>query len=50
VLVAGIIVVLLSALADSLGPGRSPGFGWKRALGVIIGLLVMLVGYRWRRD
>jgi hypothetical protein len=34
---AGVLVVLISAFADPMGLGRSPGFGWRQTLGVIIG-------------
>ena len=48
-LIVGVLVVVLSALADPLGLGESPGFGWRQGLGVIAGLLSMLLGVRWRR-
>jgi hypothetical protein len=40
----GVVLVLLSASANPLGLGQSPGFGWKKTLGVIIGALVGLAG------
>ena len=40
----GVLVVFISALADSLGLGRSPGFGWAQTLGVVVGALVILGG------
>ncbi len=49
-LIVGVLVVVLSALADPLGLGRSPGFGWKQTVGVIVGLLSLLFGVRWRRQ
>ncbi len=39
-LFVGVIVVLLSALADILGIGRAPGFGWKQSFGVVVGLVL----------
>ncbi len=48
-LLVGVIVVLLSALADVLGIGRAPGFGWKQSLGVVVGLVLMGVGWYWGR-
>lgn len=48
-LIVGVLVVVLSALADSLGLGQSPGFGWTQTVGVIVGLLSLLFGVRWRR-
>jgi hypothetical protein len=44
-----IVIVLLSALADPLGVGRSPGFGRWQTLGVIVGALVILAGVYLRR-
>ncbi len=45
----GVLLVLISALADSLGLGRSPGFGWRQTLGVVVGALVILGGLYLRR-
>jgi len=44
VIIVGILVVLISALADPLGLGRHPGFGWLQGLGVVIGVVVLLAG------
>jgi hypothetical protein len=46
---AGVLLVLISAFADPLGLGRSPGFGWRQTLGVIIGALVILAGLYLQR-
>ena len=48
-MIVGIVIVLLSALADPLGLGRSPGFGWRQTLGVIVGAVVILAGVYLRR-
>jgi len=48
-MIVGVFIVLLSALADPLGLGRSPGFGWRQTLGVIVGALVILAGLYLRR-
>jgi uncharacterized membrane protein len=48
ILVVGIVVTLLSVFADALGVGRTPGFGWKQSLGVIIGVVLIGLGL-WRR-
>jgi hypothetical protein len=45
----GVLFVLISALADPLGLGRHPGFGWIQGLGVVIGVLVILAGLYLRR-
>lgn len=49
VMVVGVLVVIIAALADRLGLGRSPGFGWRQTLGVVIGVVVLLVGFYLRR-
>ncbi len=46
---AGVLLVLISAFADPLGLGQSPGFGWRQTLGVIIGALVLSAGFYLRR-
>jgi len=48
-LIVGILIVLIAALADPLGLGQSPGFGWKQTLGVIVGALVIVAGLYLRR-
>jgi len=47
-LLAGIGVALLvvSALADPIGIGEGGGFGWKQAVGVIVGA-VLAAGGLW---
>jgi hypothetical protein len=48
----GVLLVLIALFADPLGLGRSVGFGWKRGLGVLIGVVVILAGFylRWRKS
>ena len=48
-MIVGILIVLIAALADPLGLGRSPGFGWRQTLGVIVGALVIAAGLYLRR-
>jgi hypothetical protein len=48
-MIVGILIVLIAALADPLGLGRSPGFGWRQTLGVIVGALVIVAGLYLRR-
>ena len=46
----GVLIFLISLLADPLGLGRSPGFGRVQTLGVVVGALIVLAGvYLWRR-
>jgi hypothetical protein len=49
VMIVGILVVFISALADPLGLGRHPGFGWIQGVGVVIGALAIAVGLYLRR-
>ena len=50
-IIVGALLVLISLFADQMGLGRSPGFGWIQALGVVVGALVMLAGgYLWWRQ
>jgi len=45
----GVLLVLISALANSLGLGVHPGFGWKKTLGVVVGALIIVAGLYLRR-
>jgi uncharacterized membrane protein len=47
VLAVGALLALISILADKIGLGATPGFGWKQTLGLVIG--IVLVGLAvWR--
>jgi hypothetical protein len=41
----GVVILLLSILADAIGVGRDEGFGWKQTVGVLIGIVLIVVGY-----
>jgi len=43
-LVVGIVVLLLSVLADPIGIGASPGLGRDQIVGAIVGAVVAVVG------
>jgi len=43
-LIAGIIILLISLIADTLGVGREPGFGYLQISGTIIGAVVIVLG------
>ncbi len=43
-LVVGIVVLLLSLVADSIGIGGSAGFGRYQIVGAIVGAIVTVVG------
>ncbi len=45
----GIIILLLSLFADLLGIGGYPGLGVKQIVGIIIGLVIIAIGYRLHR-
>ncbi len=50
VLVAvGIIIFLVSLFADPLGIGGYPGLGVKQIGGMILGLVIIIVGYMRQR-
>jgi hypothetical protein len=44
----GVVILLLSVLADALGLGRVEGFGWKQTVGVLVGIVLIAVGYYLR--
>lgn len=44
----GVLVAAVSLLANRLGLGRYPGFGWVQEVGVIIGILAILAGFYLR--
>jgi len=49
VLVVGVLLVLLALLADIIGVGRVPGFGWKQMLTLLVGLALIGAGWFLRR-
>ena len=50
VLALGALILLASALADSIGLGDDPGFGRQQTIGVIFGAVVLAVGvYLWKK-
>ncbi len=44
VLVVGIVILVASLFADSIGIGDSPGFGIEQAIGSVVGVAVTGVG------
>lgn len=40
----GMIVLLISLLADPIGLGGYPGFGWKQAIGLATGIVILILG------
>jgi hypothetical protein len=43
-IIIGMILVLLSLVADMLGVGAHAGFGWKQMTGTIVGVVLAVVG------
>jgi hypothetical protein len=39
----GVLLVIISVLADSIGIGV-PGFGWKQLLGLVVGVVLAATG------
>ena len=44
IIIIGIIIFLISLLADTLGIGGYPGIGTKQTIGIIIGLVICIIG------
>ena len=40
----GLVLVLLGVLADELGMGGQPGFGWKQAVMLAVGVIAIGAG------
>jgi hypothetical protein len=43
-LVAGILIVLVSLTADTIGIGEGTGYGWKQITGTVVGLVIVAAG------
>jgi hypothetical protein len=43
------LIILVSALADTLGLGQEPRFGWKQGIGLAVGLGLVVGSILWRR-
>jgi len=44
-LVLGVVLVIVSVLADMIGVGSAPGFGYKQIVGSIVGIVLVGAGY-----
>ena len=44
-IVIGIIILLVSLLADVLGIGGYPGMGYKQIIGAIVGAVISIIGF-----
>jgi hypothetical protein len=48
VIALGVIIVLVSIFADSIGlSGGGDGYGWKQLLATIVGLVILVSGLGW---
>ena len=45
----GILAIVVSALADWLGVGQEPRFGWKQGIGIAVGCALVVAGLLLRR-
>jgi hypothetical protein len=43
-IIIGMVLVLLSLVADMLGVGAHAGFGWKQITGTVVGVVLSVVG------
>ena len=43
-IVIGIIILLVSLLADMIGIGGYPGVGYKQIIGAIVGAVISIIG------
>ncbi len=46
--VVGVLLALVSVFADALGVGGEPGFGYKQAAGLVVGVVLAVIGFRRR--
>jgi len=44
IIIIGIIILLISLFADSLGIGGYPGIGTKQTIGIVVGLVICIIG------
>jgi cytochrome c biogenesis protein CcdA len=48
-IIAGIILLLVSIMADVLKIGEVQGFGYKQILGAIVGIILFIIGLLFSR-
>ena len=44
-LVVGVIILLVSLLADTIGIGGAARFGYRQIAGAVVGVILAIVGY-----
>jgi len=47
--VVGIIILLISLFGDLIGVGGYPGVGYKQTIGIIIGVVIVIIGFIMHR-
>jgi hypothetical protein len=45
----GALLALVSVLADVVGIGGEPGFGYKQGAGFLVGIALIVAGGWWKR-
>jgi len=48
-IVIGVIVLIVSLIADAIGLGGAPGFGYKQIIGSLAGVIIAVIGYYYSR-
>ena len=48
-MVAGLLIVVVSLLADVIGIGTYPGFNTAQLTGILLGVAIFIIGYLLRR-
>jgi len=46
-IILGVLLAIVSLLADMLGIGNGTGLGWKQILGAVVGGLIAVGGVWW---
>lgn len=49
-LALGVVMLVLSALADPIGVGEGSGIGWKQVVGMVAGAIAIVIGAVWWRS
>jgi hypothetical protein len=49
VLGLGVLVALISVLADAVGLGGEAGFGYKQGAGFLVGIALIVASVWWKR-
>jgi hypothetical protein len=48
VVVCGVFVAVISVIADVIGIGGEPGFGYKQGAGFLVGIALIIGGAWWK--